>query len=165
MIPVAVNGRLQPRTIVRGFAAVAIGSLVAASMASIAAASDAPGAPPAAQPLQVAPPGNMTGQWLATGQDPSKDKYAVTVVFSDNGAVKLNWAASGKKAAGVVRCKGNYQYDGQSLALQFSACASCVGGQCRAYPAGTRMMSGTGPVQFQDQGFTFHWHDLIYRRQ
>ena len=52
---------------------------------------------------------------------------------------------------------GGYQFDGQTLATQMSACQSCAyGGYCTPAPEWVAPMSFDAPVQFQGP-YTLVW--------
>ena len=60
--------------------------------------------------------------------------------FNSNGAIQIEMAvAGGGGGSGSERCQGAYQFNGQMLAVRWSACQSC--GAARCYPNGNSLIA------------------------
>lgn len=94
---------------------------------------------------------SVVGRWsFSSPAQQGAPAYAGLYMFTADGRVQF-------QLAGGIACIGGYQFDGQSLATQMSACQSCVyGGYCTPGPEWVAPMSFGAPVQFQGP-YTLVW--------
>ncbi len=107
---------------------------------------------------------SLAGVWSSSNVSPYGARTVQFFRFNSNGAVQLEMGASNSQGGGsvIVRCQGAYQFNGQTVAMRWSACQSC-GGLAGCTP--TNMVPG-GPfyVRFMDN-YTVDIGGEVYHRQ
>jgi len=90
---------------------------------------------------------NVLGRWsFSSPARPGSPAYAGYFVFAPDGGEQFFMPG--------VACVGSYQFDGETLTSQLSACQSCTGGFCT--PAPELAIEISAPAQFQGP-YAINW--------
>ncbi len=111
---------------------------------------------------------SLVGTWSTTSQTDAVSGY-MFLRFNSNGVVQGEMGVADlqqRGGSGTTRCSGAYQFNGQMLAMRWSACQACGAAGC--YPVSTSnatsVFGGPFSVRFMNNS-TVDIGGQVYNRQ